>query len=143
MRAVFSPSDLAWEESDALLTQVTQYREGVDLSPVCSTLSAQLDGFTQNLKPLENLPASDEEGQLKRALLQYAQRGWQSAMATGSVTYRAGADETRVEACSARALASSSSTWRPDRVAIVVVAAQLVLLTMLAAAWWIRKARRG
>ena len=143
MRAVLSPNDIDWNETDELLTRTTHYREGVDLSPACRAFTAQLDPLAQNLKPLENASTNDDEAQLKRALLKYAQRGWQSALANGRATYRAGAAEDRVEPCAAKLLAWSSSTWRSERVAISVAVVGLVGIAILIARWLGKRKRHS
>ncbi|MEW5718075.1 MAG: hypothetical protein AB1817_05585, partial [Chloroflexota bacterium] len=135
VRAALSPTDIDWDEADELLTRTTRYREGVDLSPACRAFTAQLDPLAQNLKPLETASANNDEQQLKRALLKYAQRGWQSALANGRATYRAGAAEDRVEPCAAKTLAWSSSAWRPERVAVIVGVIELVGIGVLVARW--------
>jgi len=113
---------------------------------VCSSdlaFAAPLDAISQSLKPLDNAPATDEEAQLKRTLLKYAQRGWQSALASGRVTYRVGADETRVEACTAQTIVASSSTWRPERVALIVAGIELVGIAVLVVRWRGKTRRHG
>jgi hypothetical protein len=135
VRATLTPNDIDWDEADELLTRTTRYREGVDLSPACRAFTAQLDPLAQNLKPLETASANDDEAQLKRALLKYAQRGWQSALANGRATYRAGAAEDRVEPCAAKLLAWSSSAWRPERVAVIVGMLEVVGIGVLVARW--------
>jgi hypothetical protein len=141
VRAVLSPTDIDWEETDEWLTRVTRYREGVDFSPACRAFAAQLDPLAQNLKSLETASPSDDEAQLKRALFKYAQRGWQAALANGRATYRAGAEEERVEPCVAKMLAWSSSAWRPERVALIVGAIELVGIVILIVRW--RRKRGG
>jgi hypothetical protein len=143
VRAVLSPPDLAWDETDELFTHTTRYRESVDLSAACVAFAAPLDAISQSLKPLDNAPATDEEAQLKRTLLKYAQRGWQSALANGRVTYRVGADETRVEACTAQTVVASSSTWRPERVALIVAGIELVGIAVLVVRWRGKTRRHG
>ena len=135
VRAALSPDDIDFEETDELLTHVTRYREGVDLSPACRAFTAQLDPLAQNLKPLESASTNDAEAQLKRALLRYAQRGWQSALANARATYRAGAAEDRVEPCAAKTLAWSSSVWRPERVALIVGVVEVVGIAILIFRW--------
>ena len=143
VRATLTPTDIDWDEADELLTRATRYREGVDLSSACRAFTAQLDPLAQNLKPLEAASANDDEAQLKRALLKYAQRGWQSALANGRATYRAGAAEDRVEPCAAKLLAWSSSAWRPERVAVVVGVLEVAGITVLVARWMGRRKRPG
>ncbi|MCX7837905.1 MAG: hypothetical protein N2559_00390 [Anaerolineae bacterium] len=135
VRAILSPSDIDWQETDEWLTHTMQYREAVDLSSACRAFTTQLDTLTQNLKSLENISADDDEAQLKRALLRYAQRGWQATLASGHAIYRAGAQEARVEPCTAKTLKWSSSVWRPVRVAIVVGLIELVGIIVLLARW--------
>ncbi|MCI0476080.1 MAG: hypothetical protein L0Y55_07515, partial [Anaerolineales bacterium] len=143
VRAVLSPTDIDWDETDELLTHVTRYREGVDLSPACRAFTAQLDPLAQNLKSLETASPSDDEAQLKRALLKYAQRGWQAALANGRATYRAGVEEDRVEPCAAKTLAWSSSAWRPERVALIVGAVEVVGIVVLVLRWRSRRKGQG
>jgi inorganic triphosphatase YgiF len=107
----------------------------VDLSSACRAFTAQLEALAQNLKTLENIPPDNEEAQLKRALLQYAQRGWQAGLVSGRAVYRAGAQEARVEPCAAKTLVWSSSAWRPLRVAIIVGIIELVGIVVLLARW--------
>ncbi len=140
VRAVLSPGDIDWQESEEWFTHATQYREAVDLSMACRAFAGQLDTLTQNLKTPENSASNDEETQLKRALLRYAQRGWQATLASGRAVYRAGAKEERVEPCAAKTLVWSSSTWRPERVAVVVGGIELVGIVILIVRWR-RKAR--
>ena len=135
VRATLTPNDIDWDEVDELLTRTTRYREGVDLSSACRAFTAQLDPLAQNLKPLETASANDNEAQLKRALLKYAQRGWQSALANGRATYRAGTTEDRAEPCGAKTLAWSSFQWRPERVALIVGAVELVGIAILIFRW--------
>jgi tetratricopeptide (TPR) repeat protein len=138
-RAVLSPTDIDWDEADEWLTHESRYREGVDLSPACRAFAAQLAPLAQSLKPLEAAAATDDEAQLKRALLKYAQRGWQSALANGRATYRSGAEESRVEPCATKTLASSSSAWRPERLALIIGLIELVGIAVLVARWRIRR----
>ncbi|MBM3129514.1 MAG: hypothetical protein FJ009_12915 [Chloroflexi bacterium] len=141
VRAVLTPTDIDWDEAAETLTHVTRYREGVDLSPACRAFAAQLDPLAQNLKAVESASPNDDEAQLKRALLKYAQRGWQAALANGRATYRAGAEEDRVEPCAAKTLAWSSSAWRPERVAIAVGVIELLGIAFLILRW--RNKKRG
>jgi len=135
VRAALLPPDIDWAESDELLTHVTHYREAVDLSPACRAFTAQLEPLAQNVQALESAAAGDDEAQLKRALLRAAQRGWQSALANGRATYRAGAAEERVEPCAAKTLAWSSSAWRPERVAVAVGIIELLGAGILIVRW--------
>jgi hypothetical protein len=135
IRAVLVPSRIEWEESDELLTHTTRYTEQVDLAGTCGTFNAQLDDVKKNLAALDNTSPNDEEAQLKRALLQYAQRGWQNALAFAQVTYRAGEDETRVNACTARTIAWSSSSWKIERIAVAVLLVELVGVGFLLWRW--------
>lgn len=135
VRAVLSPNDIDWQATDEWLTHTIQYREAVDLSSACRAFTVQLDSLAQNLKTLENASPDDEEAQLKRALLQYSQRDWQASLAIGHVIYRAGAQEARVEPCTAKTLVWSSSAWRPVRVAIVVGMIELVGIIVLLVRW--------
>jgi hypothetical protein len=131
-RAVIAPDALAWKESDELWSRATSYREGVDLSAACRVFSAQAESV--------GLPnASDEETQLKRALLAYAQAGWQSALAQGRVTYRAGGNETRVSPCATREIALAASAWRIERVIATVIGLELVGGVILVVRWLYRK----
>ena len=137
VRAVFAANDLVWEQTDDLIARGVRYQENVDLSRACAAFTAQLDAVAQNAKPYENIAASDEEAQLKRALWQYAQSGWQAALANGRVTYRAGIEEARVETCGARALTWNSSEWQIERVGIV--AGILLALVVLGAILIVRR----
>ena len=140
VRAVSSPHDVAWNETDEVITHVTNYREDVDLGAACSAFSAESSAATKSLALLDNAAANDDEAQLKRALLQNAQSGWQDALAQGSVTYRAGSNETRVEPCAARAVALSATAFRPLRVALIVAAIEIVGIGILIGRW--RRRRR-
>ncbi len=142
VRAVLSPHDVVWSEADEVITHVTNYREDVDLAAACSAFSAESSALTKNLAPLDSASANDDEAQLKRALLKYAQGGWQDALSQGSVTYRAGSNETRVEPCAARAVAISATTFRPLRVALIVAAIEIVGIGILVERWR-RKGRPG
>jgi hypothetical protein len=88
VRAVSLPNALAWEEPDELWAYTTRYREEVNLSAACGTFQAQLDAIAQSLAPLENAPTTDDEAQLKRALLKNARSGWQGALSSGQVTFQ-------------------------------------------------------
>lgn len=125
-RAVFLPSALAWEEQDELWAYTTRYREEVNLSAACGTFQAQLDAIAQSLVPLENAPTTDDEAQLKRALLKNARSGWQGAFSSGQVTFQSGTNTARVDACTARTLAWSSSTPRAERIALIVAGIELI-----------------
>ncbi len=131
-RAVIAPDALTWRESDELWSRATVYRESVDLSAACRIFSAQAESIA-----LPN--ASDEESQLKRALLSYAQAGWQSALAQGRVTYRAGAEATRISSCATRDIALSSSAWRVERVIALAIGLELIGGMILLARWLLRK----
>ncbi|MDE3089840.1 MAG: hypothetical protein KGJ80_10720 [Chloroflexota bacterium] len=135
VRAVLSPKNLTWEEADEVVTHATRYREDVDLSPACAEFVAQMDAVSQSLKPLENAPATDAEAQLKRALLKYAQSGWQAALAQSDATYRVGSNQAHTEACAARAVAISASTFLPGRVALIVGAIELAGIGILVVRW--------
>lgn len=135
IRAVLAPSQFEWTESDELFAQSLSYSEQVDLSGTCNTFNAQLDAIHQNIASLANASPNDEEAQLKRALLQYAQRGWQNALSFAKVTFRAGEEETRVDACAAKTIAWSSSTWKIERVAMVVLAIELIGVGILIWRW--------
>ena len=135
MRAVLAPSQFEWTETDEWFTRSIRYSEYVDLSGTCNTFSTQLEGINQNIVPLANALPNDEEAQLKRALLQYAQRGWQNALSFAQVTFRAGKEETRVDACAAKTIAWSSSTWKIERVAILVLVIEVLGVGILVARW--------
>jgi hypothetical protein len=139
VRAVFSPAAIEWADADEALTHVTRYSEAVDLSAACGMFTAQIDAGSKNLAPLDNAAANDDEAQLKRALLSYAQRGWQTALAQGGVIYQVGSNETRVEPCAARAVAIASSTFLPVRVALIVAVVELVGIGILVVRWRGRK----
>jgi hypothetical protein len=135
MRAVLSPRDIVWQEADELITHTTRYREDVDLSSACGAFVGQLDAVTQNLAPLQNASASDEEARLKRALFKYAQDGWQAAFAQGRVVYRVGSSQARVEPCAAQSVTLSTAAFLPERVALIVGAIELVGIAILVARW--------
>ena len=137
VRAVLSPRAVAWNETDEVVTHVTSFREEVDLAVACSAFSAESAAAAKDLAPLDSATAAsrDDEAQLKRALLKYAQSGWQAALAQGSVTYSAGANETRVEPCAARAVAFSALAFRPLRVALIVAVIEMVGIGILIARW--------
>lgn len=139
VRAALSPDQLEWNEQDELFTHTTQYREAIDLSSACNAFNAQIDSITNNLAPLASAAPNDAAAQLKRALLQFAQKGWQSALSSGRVIYRAGANEARVETCAAQTLVWSSSSWRIERVAIVVGVIELIGAGILVWRWQSRR----
>ena len=141
VRAVLSPDNLEWNEADELFTHTTQYREDIDLSSACNAFNAQLDSIATNLSPLASASPNDDEAQLKHAMLNFAQKGWQNALSAGRVTYHAGANELRVDTCAAQTLAWSSSSWRIERVAIVVIVIELFGAGILVWRW--RKRSRG
>lgn len=141
VRAVLASNDFTWSESDEIFASTTSYREQVDLAAACDAFTAQSDEVTRNLSALQNISASDEEGQLKRALLQSAQRGWQNALAFGRVTYRAGNEQARVDACAGQTLAWSSSVWKIERVGLAFLAVQVVGIPVVVL-WWSRQTRR-
>lgn len=141
VQAILSSNELVWEERDDVIAQTTRYRERVDLSPACNAFSAQLDAVIQNLAPLGNVSANDEEGQLKRALLKNAQSGWQQALSQGRVTFRLGANESQVDACTTRTVDLSSMTLRTERVVLIGVPIMVIVDVVLLVVW-LRK-RRG
>ncbi len=141
VRAVLSPKNIAWEDTDQAVTHATHLHEDIDLSPACGAFTVQVDALSSSLAPLANAPASDGAAQLQRALLQYAQSGWQAALAQGSVTYHVGANTTRVEPCAARAVELTASTFLPLRVALIVAGIEIVGIGILVARW--RRRRRG
>lgn len=143
VRAALSPADIDWAETDEPLTHVTRYREEVDFSGACRAFTAQLEPLTQQLKTTETAAANDAEAQLKRAWWQFAQRGWQAALANGRATYRAGAQDARVEPCAAVTLAWSASAWRPERVALILVVIQVVGIAVLVVRWKTRRQGEG
>ncbi|MBI5301890.1 MAG: hypothetical protein HY868_07120 [Chloroflexi bacterium] len=120
VRAALAPKNIAWRSSEDGWFASLDYREQVDLSPACAAFSAQLDALAPTLASLDKASPKDDEAQLKRALLQSAQNGWRAALAQGRVTYRAGENETRVEACAAREIALTSSPFRVEYGAAVV-----------------------
>lgn len=140
VRAVIAPDNVEWSETDELFTHTMRYREDLDLSAACNEFNLQISDVLKNLAPLDATSSNDVEAQLKRALLAYAQRGWQNALALGRVTYRAGADEARVDACGARTLEWSPSSWRPERVGIVVGGIEIIGAGILIWRW--RKKRK-
>ncbi len=137
VRAVLSPRDLAWEQVDEVVTHVTRYREDIDLSTACAAFTAQMDAASKGLALLDRASTSpgDDEMQLKRALLKYAQSGWQSALAQSRVLYQVGANQARVEPCAARQVVISTSTFLPGRVGLIVAVVEIVGLGILVARW--------
>ncbi|MBI5029839.1 MAG: hypothetical protein HZB51_04880 [Chloroflexi bacterium] len=135
LRAVIAPDNVEWSEADELFTHTIRYREDLDLSSACNEFNLQISDILKNLSSLDVASPNDVEAQLKRALLSYAQRGWQNALALGRVTYRAGTDEARVDACGARTLEWSPSSWRPERVGIIVAGIELIGAGILIWRW--------
>jgi tetratricopeptide (TPR) repeat protein len=142
VRAVLSPRQIAWEDTDELLTHATRYREDVDLSAACGAFSAQVDAAARNLSPLDGAPSNDDEAQLKRALLKYAQAGWQDALAQSRVSYQVGANQARVGTCAAHSVTIATSTFLPLRVALIVGVIEFVGIGILIARWMGRRQRR-
>lgn len=142
VRAVLSPTEMAWSENSQSIVGPTRYREGVDIAGACASFNAQLQNIAQNLAPLENIPANDEERQFKRALLKSTQAAWQSALAQSGGLYRAGSDEFVVEPCATRVIASSPFSIQPIGIALISVpilaVIGVVLLLLLR-----RKSRRA
>lgn len=141
VRAVLSSNDFAWSERDEIFARTTSYREQVNLAAACDAFTAQSDEIARNLSALQNISASDEEGQLKRAMLQAAQRGWQNALAFGRVTYRAGNEESRVDICNGQTLAWSSSSWKVERIGLAFLIIQAIIIPAVVW-WWIKKRPR-
>jgi tetratricopeptide (TPR) repeat protein len=132
VRAIISPQSLLWSESEDVLTRGLRYREQIDFSTACVKFSAQLESIAPNLAPLDKASPHDDEAQLKRALLQHAQSSWRAALAQGRVTYRAGENEIRVDACAAREIVIESAPWRAERVAMIAIAFGVVGVVLLA-----------
>ncbi len=132
-RAVTEPSALVWNEAEELWARTTNYREAVDLSNACRVFSAHAQRITQTLAATPNTP--DEESQIKRALFTFAQGGWQSALAQGTMTYRAGGGETRVEACAAQQVALSTASPRIERVILTAFALEFFVGGVLLLRW--------
>jgi hypothetical protein len=130
VRAVLSPTELAWSENSQSIVGTPSYREGVDLAGACASFNAQMQPIAQSLAPLENIPANDEEKQFRRALLKSTQAEWQSALASG-VTYRAGSNEFVVEPCATRVIASSLVSIQPIGIALIGVPVVIVIGGML------------
>jgi len=141
MRTVIASADFEWSERDDVFARTTQYREEIDLDPACGTFNAQINEITRNLAPLQTTLTGDDETQLKRALLESAQRGWQNALSFARVSYRAGNEEKRVDACAGQTLAWSSSAWRVERIAIVLIVIELIGAGILFVRW--RGTKRG
>jgi hypothetical protein len=120
-----------------------RYREQIDFSTACVKFSAQLESIAPNLAPLDKASPRDDEAQLKRALLQHAQSSWRAALAQGRVTYRAGENEIRVDACAAREIVIESALWRAERVAMIAIAFGVVGIILLAWGWRIRQSKSG
>ncbi len=140
VRAVLTPTELAWAANNQVIAWNSRYREGVDLAGACASFNAQLQIIAPSLTPLENVATSDEEGQFKRSMLKSTQGAWQSALAQGGVTIRAGSDEFAVEPCATRVIASSPLTIHPIAIALIIVAMLLVVGGILLA-WRKRKSR--
>ena len=135
MRAILSPNSFDWNPIDELLTQTTRYREDIALAPACAAFNAQIDALSKLLTPLENASPKDDEAQLKRTLLQNAQRGWQNAIAFGRVSYRAGTQESVVDACATKTLTWSASAWKIERVGLLIAFAGFIVLVFVAVLW--------
>lgn len=127
VRAVMSPTELAWSENSQSIVGTTRYREGVDLAIACASFETQLQTISQVLAPLENAPPNDDEKQFKRGLLKSTQAAWQSAHAQGGVSYRAGSDEFTVEPCATRVIASSPFTIEPIGIALIGISVLVVI----------------
>lgn len=140
VRAMLSANNFEWSERDEMFARTTSYREPVNLAPACEAFTAQSDEITRNLSTLQNISASDDEGQLKRAMLQAAQRGWQNAVSFGRVTYSAGNDQARVDLCNGQTLAWSSSTWKIERVGLAFLIIQAMVMPAVVW-WWLKKKR--
>lgn len=110
-RTVLSPKELVWTENKQLIVETMRYQENADFAGACASFNAQAQPIAQNLSALENL--NDEESQVKRTLLQNAQRGWMSAATLSRVVYHAGAEEFPVEPCGTREIASSPVSIQP------------------------------
>ncbi|MBI5649399.1 MAG: hypothetical protein HZC40_02965 [Chloroflexi bacterium] len=143
VRAIISPQSLLWSESEEVFTRNLRYHEQIDFSTACVKFSAQLANIAPNLAPLDKASPNDDEAQLKRALLQHAQTSWRAALAQGRVTYRAGENEIRVDACAAREIVIESAPLRVERVAMIALAIGIVGFVMLAWGWRTRKAKSG
>lgn len=142
VRAVMSPTELAWTENSQSIVGTTRYREGVDLAGACTIFDAQLQNVAQILAPLENAPANDDEKQFKRGLLKSTQAAWQSALAQGGVIYRAGSDEFTVEPCATRVIASSPFVIQPIGIALIGIPI-LVIIGLVVLLLSRRKTRRA
>ncbi|HEX9074321.1 MAG TPA: hypothetical protein VF932_01015 [Anaerolineae bacterium] len=144
VHTVLSPQALTWSAPGGWITNSNSYQEQVDLSPACGILEKQLGTIAQALKPLESAPATDTEAQLKQALLKNAQSGWQRALAQGRVRYRAGSNETNVDACAARTVAFSSSPLRVEFIVVLaVLSGGLLGLGILYLEWKRKRTRRN
>ncbi len=141
LQVLLSPKSLSSTEQDQLWSLITDYHEEIDLSRACAPLNAQLNALKTNLGRYQNVAQSDGEGQLKRALLQIAQSGWQRALSDGSVAFHAGGKQVRVDACAARTLGWTSSS--PRLAALAVVAGGLVAITGVTGVWLISRKRGG
>jgi tetratricopeptide (TPR) repeat protein len=119
VQVLLTPKSLVSEEQDQIWGIITEYREEIDLARACNGLGAQINAITTNLSRYKNVAPNDAEGQLKRALLEAAQAGWQRAVSNSSVLFQAGGNQARVEACSARVMAWTSSSPRLAAFAIV------------------------
>jgi len=68
-------------------------------------------------------------------LLQNAQRGWQNAIAFGRVSYRAGTQESVVDACATKTLTWSASAWKIERVGLLIAFVGFIVLAFVAVLW--------
>jgi hypothetical protein len=137
VRAVLSPKELVWTDNKQPIAETVRYQENVDLAGACAIFNAQVQAIARNLGSFEN--ASDEESQAKRALLQNAQRGWQSAATLGRAVYHAGAEEFPIEPCAAREITSM-----PVAIQALGYLAILVMVSLIGFGWlqFIRSRKR-
>lgn len=134
VRSILSPMEFDWSVSKQNFEESTRYQEYVDLGSACSRLNAQVQSISQSLAALGN--AADEDSSVKRALLQNAQRGWQSGVDQANVTYRVGLREFPIEPCATRDIQSTDVTLMPLGYAAISVA-----LMSLAGGIWFWKRR--
>jgi hypothetical protein len=140
VRAVLSPTELAWSENNQSIAGTVHYREGVDLAGACKTFTDQLQPIAQSLAPLENIAANDDERQFRRAILKSTQSAWQGAQAQG-VIYLAGSDVFAVEPCTIRVISSSPFSIQPLGIVVISIPILVVIgVTLLLVA---RRNRRG
>lgn len=142
-RAIIQPSELTWQDPGGLMTNRLDYSEQVDLAGVCQIAEDRLSALSANLRTLETAPATDQEAQLKRALLKTAQNGWNKSLAEGRVIFRTGSNEENAEACAVRTITISSSPVRIELIALVAGIIGLLSLAAILIIWQSASRRRA